>query len=211
MRAAYEGTSPPKQDAIKQASFTRFIMAMWCIPTTFLLCRLVFCIFGTIAPILVVSKGFRRSHYLPEHGGGKYSQESKTHLSRARTMSAHVRHCLSTQTAQNVQIHRSRNHFANVLSFGILQASSKAILGRQVSRVVSKHLTEIPCGQFTTLQALNILLSTINTEIESKISAQEGNFWKTLLGDDALLHSLGLGTRTSSIPSFWIERLFLRG
>lgn len=44
---------------------------------------------------------------------------------------------------------------------------------------------------------MNQLLSTINSEIENKITAQNnGEFWKSLLGDPTLLRSLGLGTRT---------------
>jgi len=67
--------------------------------------------------------------------------------------------------------------------------------------VVHKYVNHIAADSCTTLSEVEEILSTINSEIEDKIIHNgTGDFWKTLLGDAALLRSLGLGT-SNTIPS----------
>lgn len=157
-----------KSDLIKAASFTRFIVALWTVPTSFLLCRLMFCIFGRIVYLSIAAENIHKSR---------------------RQMYLEAEQCppLFGITYQRRLLRTFKSIVPDTIS---------RVLYRLISQVVSKHVENIKCDAYMSLIEMNQLLSTINSEIENKITAQDnGEFWKSLLGDSTLLASLGLGTR----------------
>ena len=62
-------------------------------------------------------------------------------------------------------------------------------------------MEQIPPDEPMTLQSMNVLLSTINSETENRIAAQNGKLWESLLGDRALLRSLGIESCISPISA----------
>eukprot|EP00210_Caulerpa_lentillifera_P005158 g4930.t1 len=156
-----------KANKLKTLSFARFIVAIWSVPLTFLLCRLMFCIYGRVVYLSNVAAAIHTTRSSAYLGGGRMQCPPLFDASYQR---------------------RLLRTFKSITPDAICR-----IFFRMVSQVVAKHVDHISYSEETSENDMYALLSTINSEIEVKIASQSGEFWKSLLGNRDVVTSEEFG------------------